>query len=46
MIAYLGAIALSFVEPVVGLIPIVAVAVMWLIPDRRIERYLEQERSP
>ena len=30
---------------VVGLIPIVAVAVMWLVPDRRIERYLDEERA-
>ncbi|WP_457205932.1 TMEM175 family protein [Nocardioides sp. P5_C9_2] len=45
MIAYLGAIAVTFVEPRLAMVPIVAVAVMWLIPDRRIERYLEQERS-
>ncbi len=45
MIAYLGAIAITFVEPWLAMVPIVAVAVMWLIPDRRIERYLEQERS-
>ncbi len=45
MVAYVGAIALAFVEPRLAMAPIVAVAVMWLLPDRRIERYLEQERA-
>jgi hypothetical protein len=45
MFAYLGAIAVTFVEPWLAMVPFLAVAVMWLVPDRRIERYLEQERS-
>jgi uncharacterized membrane protein len=43
MVAYAGAIALTFVEPWLAMVPIVAVAVMWLVPDRRIERFLDRE---
>jgi uncharacterized membrane protein len=39
-IFYLVGIALCFVVPWLGMIPYVAVAVIWLVPDRRIERYL------
>jgi uncharacterized membrane protein len=42
---YLTGIALAFVEPWLALVPYVAVALMWLVPDRRVERFLEQERS-
>ena len=45
MIAYLAGIALTFLEPWLSMLPIVSVAVMWLIPDRRIERFLDGERS-
>jgi len=38
MVIYVVGILLSFVSPWVGLAIYVAVAVMWLIPDRRIER--------
>jgi hypothetical protein len=34
-------IALAFVEPWLGLVPFVLVALLWLVPDRRVERYLE-----
>ncbi|HEY3530045.1 MAG TPA: TMEM175 family protein [Nocardioides sp.] len=37
---YLLGILLAFVEPWLGLIPFVVVALMWLVPDRRVERYL------
>ena len=37
---YIAAIALSFVSPLLAGIIYVSVAVMWLIPDRRIERAL------
>lgn len=39
-ILYALGIGLSFVVPWLGIVPYVAVAVLWLIPDRRIERYL------
>ena len=35
---YLAAIALSFLNPWIGFALYVAVAVMWVIPDRRIEK--------
>jgi len=38
IVIYIAGIALSFVNPWIGLALYVAVAVMWLIPDRRIER--------
>ena len=39
-VLYVAAIALSFVSPLLAGIIYVFVAVMWLIPDRRIERAL------
>jgi uncharacterized membrane protein len=39
-VIYVVAIAVAFVNPVISLILYVAVAGMWLIPDRRIERRL------
>jgi uncharacterized membrane protein len=42
---YLLGILLALVQPWLGLIPYAAVAAMWLVPDRRVERYLaEHER--
>jgi hypothetical protein len=38
---YAVGIALAFVEPWLGLVPFATVAIMWLVPDRRVERYLE-----
>jgi uncharacterized membrane protein len=40
-VLYLIGIALTFVEPWIGIIPFVVVALMWLIPDRRVERWLQ-----
>jgi uncharacterized membrane protein len=42
---YLVGIALCFVAPWLGMIPFVAVAVLWLVPDRRIERYLREHED-
>jgi uncharacterized membrane protein len=42
---YLIGIGLAFLDPRLALVPYVGVALMWLIPDRRVERFLEQERA-
>ena len=39
-VLYALGIGLAFVVPWLGLLPYIAVAVIWLIPDRRIEKYL------
>jgi hypothetical protein len=44
-VLYLIGIGLAFVEPWVGLLPFIGVALMWLVPDRRVERFLERERK-
>jgi uncharacterized membrane protein len=41
MVIYAVGIGLSFVSPWIGLAIYVAVAVVWLIPDRRIERKIQ-----
>jgi uncharacterized membrane protein len=38
IVIYMVGIPLAFVKPVVALVIYISVAVMWLIPDRRIER--------
>jgi uncharacterized membrane protein len=43
---YLLGILLAFVQPWLGLLPYAAVAAMWLIPDRRVERYLAENATP
>ena len=40
MVLYILSIGLAAWEPTLGMVVLTAVAVMWLIPDRRIERYL------
>jgi len=42
---YLLGIGLSFVHPWIGNAVYVLVALLWLVPDRRIERVLEQRRE-
>jgi uncharacterized membrane protein len=42
IVLYAVGIALSFVRPWLGVVPYVAVALMWLIPDRRVERWLQE----
>jgi len=44
-VLYVLGIALAFVEPWLGLVPFVVVALMWLVPDPRIERYLRRQRE-
>lgn len=41
IVLYIVGISLSFVNPWIGLAIYVAVAVVWLIPDRRIERKIQ-----
>lgn len=40
---YAIAIAAAFWKPIISVVFYVAVALMWLVPDRRIERTMEQE---
>jgi len=42
---YLLGIGLAFVEPWLALLPYAAVAMIWLIPDRRVERYLAEHQD-
>jgi uncharacterized membrane protein len=39
-LVYLLGITLCFVDPRLGLVPFVVVALMWLVPDRRLEKYI------
>lgn len=43
IIIYALAIALAFVHPVWSLVLYTVVAIMWLIPDKRIEKKLEEK---
>ena len=45
-VLYLVGIALAFVTPWLGFLVFTGVAVMWLVPDRRVERYLDARQSP
>jgi uncharacterized membrane protein len=42
---YLTGIALTFVHPLLGVAAFVFAAVVWLVPDRRVERFLAAEAS-
>ena len=44
-VIYLAGILLAFVEPWLALVPFFVVALIWLIPDRRVERYLSEHRE-
>ncbi|HJQ04766.1 MAG TPA: TMEM175 family protein [Nocardioides sp.] len=44
-VLYVSGILLSLWDPRAGLVPAVVVAFMWLVPDRRVERYLAAERE-
>jgi uncharacterized membrane protein len=44
-VLYLTGIALALVSPWLALATYTAVAVMWLVPDRRVERYLRAEEA-
>ena len=41
-VIYLLGIALCFVDPLLGIIPFVVVAVIWLVPDRRLEGFIAE----
>jgi uncharacterized membrane protein len=45
-VLYVAGIALALVSPWLGMIVFTGVAVMWLVPDRRVERYLDAQGSP
>ena len=42
---YVAGIGLAFIQPWLGLIPFAMVAGIWLIPDPRVERYLNEQRA-
>src|SRR3954470_14295436 len=44
-VIYVTGILLAFVEPWLGLVPFVVVALMWLVPDRRVERYVASHQE-
>jgi uncharacterized membrane protein len=44
-VLYVAGIAISIVAPLLGLAVYTVVAVMWLVPDRRMERLLEASES-
>jgi len=41
-LVYAIGIGLAFVSPALAMVPFVAVALMWLVPDRRVERAFSQ----
>jgi uncharacterized membrane protein len=43
-VIYVSGILVAFIDPWLGLIPFVVVALIWLVPDRRVERYLVEQR--
>jgi uncharacterized membrane protein len=45
-VIYLIGILLAFVVPWLALVPFFVVALIWLVPDRRVERYLAEHREP
>jgi uncharacterized membrane protein len=42
-VIYLVGIALTFVEPWLGIVPFVVAAVMWVVPDRRLEGFIAEQ---
>jgi uncharacterized membrane protein len=44
-VLYLSGIALAFVAPWLAVLVFTGVAIMWLVPDRRVERYLAAQES-
>jgi uncharacterized membrane protein len=45
-VIYLAGIALAFVNPVISDLLYFGVALMWLIPDRRVETLLQRTKTP
>jgi uncharacterized membrane protein len=44
-VIYVAGILLALIQPWLAIIPFVVVALMWLVPDRRVERYLAEHRD-
>ena len=44
-VLYVTGIALAFVSPWLAMLVFTSVAVIWLVPDRRVERYLDSRES-
>src|SRR6478672_12433622 len=44
-VIYIAGILLAFVEPWLALIPFIAVALIWLVPDPRVEHYVQRQRE-
>ena len=44
-VLYITGIALAFLTPWLSMAVFTAVAIMWLVPDRRVERYLDARRA-
>ncbi len=44
-VIYVIGILAAFVDPILGLVPFVVVALIWLVPDRRVERYLAEHQQ-
>jgi uncharacterized membrane protein len=44
-VLYLSGIGLAFVNPWLAMLVFTSVAIMWLVPDRRVERYLAARES-
>jgi uncharacterized membrane protein len=42
LIYLLGIALAAFVDPLLGLVPFVVVALIWLVPDRRLEQYVTE----
>jgi uncharacterized membrane protein len=45
-VIYLAGIGLAFVSSALAMVPFAAVALMWLVPDRRVERALDRAGEP
>jgi uncharacterized membrane protein len=45
LVLYVAGIALAFVDPRLGLVLYVVVAIIWVMPDRRVERELARGRG-
>ncbi|MEZ0577399.1 TMEM175 family protein [Nocardioides sp. MH1] len=41
----LGIVAAAFLHPAVGIVFFVAVAIIWLVPDRRLEQYVVEHQA-
>jgi uncharacterized membrane protein len=44
LLLYAAGIALAFLQPLLGLVPFVVVALIWLVPDTRLERYITEHQ--